>query len=89
MNQLLTPNPEMVEFLAKGNTKPVVHYTPNPHQFIPDVVGKGAMVWPVDHPNHLFSQNVSNETACFTSAVIRIGENGEFETLNTIYKPVE
>lgn len=87
MNQLLTPHPEMVEFLAQGNTKPVVYYKDNIHQYIPKQIGEGAVVWPINHQNHLPSHKVSNNASCYTSPAIRIGENGEFETLNTIYKP--
>lgn len=68
--------------------KPVVHYTPNPKQYIPVHPGGSALVWPVDHTNHVPGQRVSNSTWCTTSEVVRVGDNGEFETLNTIYKPV-
>ena len=45
-------------------------------------VGTPAIVFPIDHPSEL----VSNTNPALTSTVIRVGENGEFETKNTIYK---
>lgn len=88
MKEILSPSPEMQAFLDAGNKKPVVNYRYHPQQYIPTEPGEGAIVWPVNHGNHLKGfQNVSNNTYCHTSQVIRVGEHGEFETLNTIYKP--
>jgi hypothetical protein len=65
--------------------KPVVHYRNDGSQRIP--LGKFAFVRPIDHPNHVPGHNVSNKEMVVTSKVIRIGSNGEFETMNTIYRP--
>lgn len=60
--------------------KPVVRYC---ILASPLVVGKGAMLIGVlDHPAKL-----RGEMVC-TSDVVRIGENGEFETRNTVYRYV-
>lgn len=49
------------------------------------VVGRGASVFPVDHPD---SENVSNEHMAWTSTVVSYDETTEiFETLNTVYVP--
>ena len=63
--------------------KKVVHYSDL--RYTP-VVGKMAMVIPVDHPD---TENVSNNTWVYTSDVVRVDEvTGIFETLNTVYEPV-
>lgn len=62
--------------------KIVVHYLTNKEVII--MLGCRAWVWPVDH----ISPKVSNSTYVSTSPVIRIGENGEFETENSIYRPI-
>ena len=46
--------------------------------------GTGVVLVPVDHT----SPFVTNGEPAVTSAVTRVGDNGEFETKNTIYKPV-
>jgi len=46
-------------------------------------LNRSAIVWPINHT----SEYVSNTKWATTSAVIRIGENGEFETENSIYQP--
>jgi hypothetical protein len=66
--------------------KPVVHYK---ELFTKPIAGKCAMVFPIDHTNHVFGQNVSNTKPVLTSTVVATRKNGEFETLNTIYKPME
>jgi hypothetical protein len=48
-------------------------------------VGFSALVWPINHT----SPWVSNKGIARTSAVVHIGENGEFETMNSIYKPIK
>ena len=58
--------------------KPVVHYRPDPYDFIKE--GKGAEVYALDHPR-------LGERYVYTSKVIVVGQNGQFETLNTIYVP--
>lgn len=63
--------------------KPVVHYRPTDGDYIH--LDASARVLPLDHPSEL----VSNTNYVRTSLVERIGENGEFETRNTIYKPEE
>ena len=63
--------------------KKVVHYT---SVFREPVVGQSAIVTPIDHPD---TENVSNTKPVFTSQVVRVRaypDNGEFETLNTIYR---
>lgn len=64
-------------------SKPIVRYTPTHADYIE--LGMPARVLPIDHP----SDRVSNTDWVRTSLVERIGENGEFETRNTVYKPVE
>jgi hypothetical protein len=44
---------------------------------------KSAVVLPVDHPD---TERVSNRDFATTSRVVRVGVNGEFETLNTTYR---
>lgn len=63
------------------NNKPVVHYSAI-HSDV--IVGYNAMVTPSDHP----SQLVTNTGPALTSPVTAIMEDGGFETLNTIYRPV-
>ena len=63
--------------------KKVVHYKKN-SVFGAIVVGHSAYVEPVDHTSSL----VSNTKHVRTSEVIRVDhETGEFETLNSIYRP--
>ena len=65
--------------------KPTVHY----NNLLLSVIalGRGALVAPVDHPNHLASHAVSNTKHVLTSRVIKVHYDGSFETENTIYKP--
>lgn len=63
--------------------KKIVHYK---GEASPLILGYGTYVFPVDHPD---KDNVSNTKEVHTSTVVRIGENGEFETLNTIYRKQE
>jgi hypothetical protein len=66
-------------------SKPVVHYIQRPGNHI--VVGGRAVVWPIDH---YATDRVSNTRPASTSEVLRHDrETGEFETLNTIYRPQE
>ena len=69
--------------------KPIVHYRWG--DVYPTIVeGKPVVgIKPVDHKNHVPGQAVSNRNPVITSPVIRIGAVGEFETLNTIYRPCE
>lgn len=61
--------------------KPVVQYRVTPFQHI--VVGDGAVVVPVDHPD---TERVTNGLAALTSEVLAYDpETGEFETKNTKY----
>ena len=62
--------------------KPVVKYDPGLTGQI--VLGKSVLVYPLTHT----SPYVSNMRHATTSVVIRIGENGEFETKNSIYRPI-
>lgn len=63
--------------------KPVVNYRPNEYQHI--VVGRPATVWPENHPSYL----VTNGRMCYTTVVERLDADGEFETMNTIYRPIK
>ena len=62
--------------------KPIVLYR-NGIQ-TPLVIGEGTAIFPINHPN---TPRVSNERIAYTSQVVSIGEDGVFETMNTIYKP--
>jgi hypothetical protein len=66
--------------------KKVVHYKEG--NAVSDIiVGRSAIVFPVDHYN---SESVSNKKYVVTSTVLRVDEeSGEFETLNTIYRPLK
>ncbi len=48
-------------------------------------VGCSATVWPIDHT----SPRVSNNYVCYTSTILRVEPDGEFETMNSIYKPAK
>lgn len=65
--------------------KPTVHY----NNLLLSVIalGRGALVAPIDHPNHLADHAVSNTKHVLTSRVIKVHYDGSFETENTIYKP--
>jgi len=64
--------------------KKIVHYKPSRLDLIRE--GLHARVFPIDHPS-IF---VSNTAYVETSVVIKHNsETGEFETLNSIYKPVK
>lgn len=66
--------------------KPIVYYDST----LPCSIkkGKSACVKPINHTNHVEGQAVSNTRHVFTSVVISVNQNGEFETLNTYYKPL-
>ena len=64
--------------------KPVVHYRKDLQTQIADVGGY-SLISPIDHPNP--NGTVSNKSFVLTSRVVRVGENGEFETQNTVYRP--
>ena len=63
--------------MASG--KKVVRYSA---MLVPPKVGYNAVVLPVDHPD---SEQVSNQDFATISRVVRVGDKGEFETLNTVY----
>ena len=66
--------------------KPVVRYRSDMPAHI--VIGLGALIHPIDHPNHHPEHRISNNRYILTSKVIDYDmESGEFETLNTKYKP--
>lgn len=44
-------------------------------------VGQSAYVFPIDHPLR------SNKSIVRTSVIVKINDDGSFETLNTIYQP--
>ena len=60
--------------------KPIVHYISDGFTIIK--LGERALIYPVDHP----SPWVTNGRIAHTSPIIRVGDDGEFETWNTIYK---
>ena len=64
--------------------KPIVHYRNDKNTMI-GAVGSCAFVSPIDH-NHS-NGRVSNTTFVITSRIVRVGDNGEFETQNTVYRP--
>lgn len=65
--------------------KQVVHYTPSENDFIK--VGHGAFIKPLNHPD---AERVSNTRYVFTSQVVAYDrDTDEFETLNTLYKPMK
>jgi hypothetical protein len=61
--------------------KPTVRYAPDKSQYIK--VGLPAFIFPIDHQ----SDFVSNKTVATTSKVIKVEEDGKFETQNTLYVP--
>lgn len=63
--------------------KKTVKYIPSKYDKIKR--GQEGQVFPVDHT----SVWVDNGRICYTSEIIRTEENGEFETMNSIYKPVD
>lgn len=67
--------------------KPIVQYDKTKVSVI--VLGRAAVIFPIDHPNHKPKHNVSNTQHVLTSRVIKLHHDGSFETLNTIYKPTQ
>jgi len=65
--------------------KPTVLYDATKLKII--VLGRAAVIFPINHPNHLPDHDVSNTKHVLTSRVIKLNHDGSFETLNTIYKP--
>lgn len=65
--------------------KPTVHYVPGKYDHI-EVGARALLSDVIDHPA---TDRVSNEPGqpVWTSTVVSIGENGAFETLNTLYVP--
>ena len=62
--------------------KPVVHYTPTSSDFI--ALGRDACIKTTDHPG------CSNLKFVITTQVVDYDvDTGEFETMNTLYKPVK
>ena len=62
--------------------KPIVRYKPTGYDNVE--LDKQALIAPMTHT----SPYVSNTRYVITSTVVRIGENGEFETKNSIYRPI-
>ena len=66
--------------------KPIVHYK---SPAIKNGIDR-ALLYPVDHPNHLDGHNISNNKQVLTSKIISWDEiTGRIETQNTIYIPEE
>lgn len=63
-------------------TKPIVHYKGKAIPFM-----GGALLLPINHPNHQPGHEVSNMQTVRTSRVLSWGDDGTIETQNTIYKP--
>lgn len=61
-------------------SKPVVTYT-GPARFSQHGEHRVARVYALDHP-------LLGQTSVITSAVLKHNEDGSFETMNTIYKPL-
>lgn len=68
----------MVESAGEALMKSIAHY----RQLVDrPVIGESALLLGVpDHPKGLRGRIVA------TSPVVRVGEDGEFETLNTVYR---
>lgn len=70
--------------MSENKTKKIVHYDRKSAIMIN--VGYAAIIETLDHPN---CKNLKGEPV-FTSKVIAHNEyTGEFETLNTLYKPID
>ena len=67
--------------------KKTVHYRKSTCGLIE--IGSGVLLQTLDHPGPNVTNWPRSDMGVFTSKVIRIGENGEFETLYTIYKSGE
>jgi len=61
--------------------RPVVKYRPSPNDVIK--VGHSAFIHPINHT----SPRVSNNSFVFTSMVMEVFKDGQFETMNTLYQP--
>jgi hypothetical protein len=81
-NLTMLERQDCVDYVFIDEQKPVVKYKPTEYDKIK--LGINAFIFPMTHT----SPFVSNNTHVFTSVVIRIGENGEFETKNSIYRPL-
>lgn len=69
-----------VGVVTKTEDKPVVQYILNEDSLVE--LGLPAFVDAVDHPR-------LGAGAVRTSRVIKVGQEGVFETYNTVYKPVQ
>ena len=65
--------------------KPIAFYKPSQWDIIEEDMP--ALVDVTSHPTLVRDNNIPKLAR--TSLVIRVGTDGEFETLNTIYKPVQ
>jgi len=70
--------------MAEAAVKPIVKYR---GQAVPYLVF--AILCPLDHPNRLEGQDVSNGRTARTSRVLSWRKDGVIETVNTIYVPEE
>lgn len=55
---------------------------------LPITVGRVAYINTIDHPD-LSIKQAEDDRIVITTTVIAINEDGSFETLNTIYRPVQ
>lgn len=65
--------------------KKVVHY--RPESIGPINIGHTVFLQTFDHPGPNVTNWPQGDGYVGTSQVVRIGDKGEFETLNTIYRP--
>jgi hypothetical protein len=70
---------------TKTSEKPVVYYGERDTYFGPLVIGESAFLYDVE--NHYNPQVEGKHVR--TSPVVAVGENGSFETENTLYKRKE
>lgn len=67
--------------MNQESSKPVVKYfVPAFMKALPPTVGYSARVVPVDHYNEYLNGEV-----CTTSPVVSVGQDGTFQTRNTVY----
>lgn len=69
--------------------KKVVRFVrPEPLLMFPIVEGRSAYINTIDHPD-LSNEPLESNNVTITSQVVKVNEDGSFETLNTLYRPVQ
>ena len=66
--------------------KPVVRYRVSN---FPIQAGQSALIQTYDHPSPHVTNLPASDCCARTSTVLFVRDNGEFETRNTIYRPLE